>query len=95
MYYYGMCDSYATAMISYPETKISPKDIVAAASVALQEQEYPVMTVNENIGLVTTDWKNLTSTGSQIAQALLAGQIYHTRMNLLQILGCRNDPNRV
>jgi len=70
-----------TAIVPYPET-ISPKDIVAASVVALQEQEYPVTVVNENIGLVTTDWKNLTSKGSEIAQALLSGKVSHSRMKI-------------
>lgn len=70
-----------TAVFEHPES-VSAEDIVAAAAVALQEQEYPVMTVNDRIGLVTTDWKDITSTGSQIAQALLVGRVAHTRMKV-------------
>lgn len=68
-----------TAVISYPETT-SPKDVVAATSVVLQERDFPIMTVNENIGVIVTDWKK-TSYNSRM-KLTITTDIQNRKVNL-------------
>lgn len=50
-----------TIMVEYPkETNIS--DITAAAAVALQNHEFSIAVINDNIGVVTTNWKDVKPT---------------------------------
>ena len=77
----GCAVTMPTAIIEQPKS-VTTEDITAAAVVALQEHEYSVSTVNDRIGIVNTDWKDITSVGSKLLQASLTGTISHTRMKI-------------
>jgi hypothetical protein len=57
-----------TIRAEYPqETSIS--DITAAAALALQNHEFSIATVNDNIGVVTTNWKDVKPTSQKVFEA--------------------------
>jgi hypothetical protein len=57
-----------TISANYPEnTRVS--DITAAAIVTLQNHEFSTATVNDNIGLVTTHWRDVKPTGIKVLEA--------------------------
>ena len=53
--------------------ELSVEDVVAASVSVLTQNGFTIMMANENIGTVTTDWNNLTSRGSAVAQQMFTG----------------------
>ena len=67
--------------VTYPEP-VNVDDIVGATVSVLQDSGYNVAVLNEKLGLVTTEWKSLTSGGSQAAQMIFLGSADTRRIKL-------------
>lgn len=67
---------------SLPPDKHKAEDIVAAAASVLQDQGFTLTIANEKLGLVSTDWKSLTSDFSKGMQIFLAGSANTRKMKL-------------
>lgn len=58
-----------TLKVPYSEG-INVSDITASAVIAFQDKGFAIQTVNDNIGLVTTEWKDITSKGEITTEAV-------------------------
>lgn len=77
----GCAVTMYTYRTNYP-VSVSTEDIVAAAISALQDTGFTIAVANERIGIVSTDWKALTSAGSVVFQKILSGSATTRRMKM-------------
>ncbi len=83
----------ATIMYTYRlpiPKKFENSDIVAAAVSTFQDNGFTIMLANEKIGIVSTDWKGLTSGFSQGLQKVFAGSAVTDRMKISLSIDSRN-----
>ena len=65
------CASITMPTLKVPYSEgINVSDITASAVIAFQDKGFAIQTVNDNIGLVTTEWKDITSGGEIAAEAV-------------------------
>lgn len=81
IFIFGCAVTRYTYRTNFP-VAITTEDIVAASISALQDMGFTITVANEKIGLVSTDWKALTSAGSVAFQKILSGSATTRRMKI-------------
>ena len=68
--------------IQIPYGSKTSEDLVAVTALVLQEYDFTVTVANSSVGIVTTDWRTVSSTAEEVVNVLFTGQAYRERMQL-------------